>query len=168
LAENFGGHFSATLCRWMSGVYAGVLASSDLPGAVSAGAVCLSADHCHSPAVTDCVSPTWWRVVAAATPSTTHHNVTHRSLSHHLACVRYAALPTMLWCCWLGVRKSVLPVKIEWWGVGVVICVERGADCLRMVLLIPLHPKTTSSLALFKSRVVLPFCVGKEAVKRVL
>jgi len=26
--------------------------------------------------------------------------------------------------------------------VGVVICLERGADCLHMVQLMPLHPKT--------------------------
>ena len=26
----------------------------------------------------------------------------------------------------------------EWWGVGVVICLERGADCLHMVQLMPL------------------------------
>ena len=38
-----------------------------------------------------------------------------------------------------------------------VICVERGADCLCMVHLRPLHSKTQSSLALFKSRLVLPF-----------
>jgi len=37
--------------------------------------------------------------------------------------------------CWLGVRKSIQPVK---WGVGVVICLEWGADCLRMVQLMPL------------------------------
>jgi len=35
--------------------------------------------------------------------------------------------------CWLGVRKRIQPVKTEWWGVGVVICLERGADCLHMV-----------------------------------
>jgi len=29
-------------------------------------------------------------------------------------------LPSVLWNCWLGVRKSIRPVKIEWWGVGVV------------------------------------------------
>jgi len=40
---------------------------------------------------------------------------------------------SVLWHCWLGVRKSIRPVKIEWWGVGVVICLERGADCLHMV-----------------------------------
>jgi len=37
----------------------------------------------------------------------------------------------------------------------VVMCMERGADCLHMVQM-PLHPKTPSSLALFKSRLVLP------------
>jgi len=39
----------------------------------------------------------------------------------------------------------------------VVICPERGTDCLYMVQLMPLHPKTPSSLASFKSRLVLPF-----------
>jgi len=39
----------------------------------------------------------------------------------------------------------------------VVICLQRGADCLHMVQLMPLHPKTSSSLASFKSRLVLPF-----------
>ena len=53
----------------------------------------------------------------------------------------------MLWHCWLGVRKSIRPVKIERWAVGVVISLERGADCLHMVQLMPLHPKTRSSLA---------------------
>jgi len=31
----------------------------------------------------------------------------------------------VLWHCWLGVRKSVRAVKIEWWGVGV--CLEWGS-----------------------------------------
>ena len=38
-----------------------------------------------------------------------------------------------------------------------VICLERGADCLHMVQLMPLHPKTPSSLVSFKSGLVLPF-----------
>ena len=42
------------------------------------------------------------------------------------------------------------------WGVGVVICMEWGADCLHMVQLMPLHPKTPPSLVSFKSRLVLP------------
>jgi len=57
----------------------------------------------------------------------------------------------------LGVRKSIQPVKIEWWGVGVVICLEWGADCLNMVQPMPLHPKPPSSLVSFKSWLVLPF-----------
>ena len=37
-------------------------------------------------------------------------------------------VPSVLWRCWLGGRKGIRPVKTEWWGVGVVICLERGAD----------------------------------------
>ena len=37
------------------------------------------------------------------------------------------------------------------------ICLVRGADCLHMVQLMPLHPKTPPSLASFKSRLVVPF-----------
>jgi len=39
----------------------------------------------------------------------------------------------------------------------VVISLERGADCLHIIQLMPLHPETPSSFASFKSRVVLPF-----------
>jgi len=35
-------------------------------------------------------------------------------------------------------------------GAGVVVCLEQGAD-LHIVQLMPLHPKTLSSLASFKS-----------------
>ena len=61
-------------------------------------------------------------------------------------------------------RKSIRSVKIEWWGVGVVICLERGADCLHVVQLMPLHPETPSSLASFKSWLVLPFFYGLTQV----
>jgi len=39
----------------------------------------------------------------------------------------------------------------------VVICLQRGANCLHMVQLMPLHPKTPSVLASCKPRLVLPF-----------
>jgi len=55
----------------------------------------------------------------------------------------------------------------------VVIGLRRGADCSKMVQLMPLHPETPSALASFKSRLGLPFwyrlypgCPAKEAVKR--
>ena len=74
-------------------------------------------------------------------------------LSVILCC--HIVVPSVLWHCWLCVRKNILSVKIEWWGV-VVICLERGADCLHMVQLMLLHPQTRSSLASFASRLVLP------------
>ena len=66
-------------------------------------------------------------------------------------------VPSVLWHCRLGIEKSVRPVEIEWWGVGVVICLELGAVCLHMVQLMQLLPKTPTSLASFKSRLVIPF-----------
>ena len=37
-----------------------------------------------------------------------------------------------------------------------VMCLKQGADCLHMVKLMKLHTKTSSLLASFKSRLVLP------------
>jgi len=42
----------------------------------------------------------------------------------------------------LGGRKGIRPVKTEWWGADVVICLEQGAD-LHMAQLMPL-PLTVS------------------------
>ena len=28
----------------------------------------------------------------------------------------------------VGGRKGIRPVKTEWWGAGVVVCLEQGAD----------------------------------------
>jgi len=58
--------------------------------------------------------------------------------------------PSVPWHCWLGSRKGIQPVKKQWWGAGVVICLERDAD-LHMAQPMPL------SLASVKSRLVLPF-----------
>jgi len=55
-----------------------------------------------------------------------------------------------------AVRKSIRPVKIDWWGVGVVIC-QWGADCLHNSPADATATQTPSSLASFKSRLVLPF-----------
>ena len=51
-------------------------------------------------------------------------------------------LMSVLWRCWLGGRKGIRPVKTEWWGAGMVIWLERGAD-LHMSQLMPL-PLTVS------------------------
>ena len=84
-------------------------------------------------------------------------------LSKSLSFLTYHIYYMCLLCfgcfCWLGVRKSIRPVKIELFGVGVVMSVhlEHGADCLHMVQLMPLHPQTPSYLVLFKSRLILRF-----------
>jgi len=38
----------------------------------------------------------------------------------------------------MGGKKGIRPVKNEWWGAGVVTCLQRDAD-LHMAQLIPLH-----------------------------
>jgi len=50
----------------------------------------------------------------------------------------------------------------------VVICLERGPNCLHMVQLMPLHSQTRSSLSTFKSRQVLPFwyCVTQVILEK--
>ena len=58
----------------------------------------------------------------------------------------------VLWRCWLGGRKGIRPVKTEWWGAGMVICLDQGADLhMAQLMRLPL------SLAPVKSRLVLPF-----------
>jgi len=49
-------------------------------------------------------------------------------------------LPSVLWCCWLGSRKGIRPVKTEWWGTGMVSCLEWDANDVHMVQLMPLPP----------------------------
>jgi len=65
-------------------------------------------------------------------------------------CMYVFVIPSVLWRRWLGGRKVIRPVKTEWWGAGVVICLERDAD-LHMAQLMPL-PLTVSCF-----RLVLPF-----------
>ena len=81
-------------------------------------------------------------------------------------------LVAVLWCCWLGGRKGIRPVEIEWWGAGVVICLEmvRGTD-LHMAQLMPL-PFTVSCLSKIQTGFTFlvlahPGSPEQRAVKRV-
>ena len=60
---------------------------------------------------------------------------------------------SLLWHCWLGVgRQEEHPAKIEWWGTGVVICLERSANDLIEQAYGPADATATlSSLASLKS-----------------
>ena len=67
------------------------------------------------------------------------------SYTHTVCRINYVLLLrfSVLWHCWLGGRKGIRSVKkTEWWGSGVVICLERCAD-LHMAKLMP-HPLTVS------------------------
>jgi len=79
-------------------------------------------------------------------------------------------LPSVLWCCWLGSRKGMQPVKnMEWWGAGVVVCLEQAANDLHMVQLMPLPPHhllLQQNPGWFILLVpAYPGCPGKKAVK---
>jgi len=68
----------------------------------------------------------------------------------------------------LGGRKGIRPVKTEWWGAGVVICLELGAD-LHMAQLMPLTLTVSCSSKIQIGFTVLvpayPGRPGKETVK---
>ena len=77
---------------------------------------------------------------------------------------------TVLWRCRLGGRKGIRSVKTEWWGAGVVTCLERGAD-LHMAQLMPL-PLTVSRFSKIQIGFIFLIPVhlgshGKRAIKRV-
>jgi len=77
---------------------------------------------------------------------------------------------SVLWRCWLGIRKGIRPVKTEWWGAGMVICLLWGAN-LHTAQLMPL-PLTVSCFS--KIHIGFTFLVpahpgslGQRANKRV-
>ena len=79
-------------------------------------------------------------------------------------------LPSVLWHCWLGGRKGIRSVKNEWWGTGMVICLEQDAD-LHMAQLMPL-PLTVSCFNRIQTGFTFlvlahPGSPRKRAVKRV-
>jgi len=78
-------------------------------------------------------------------------------------------LPSKLWRCWLGGRKGIRPVKTEWWGAGMVVYLEQGAD-LHMAQLMPL-PLTVSCFSKIQTCFTFlapahPGSTGQRAVKR--
>ena len=93
-------------------------------------------------------------------------------ISDFYLCVE--SVPSVLWHCWLGwlgSRKGIrLVKKPEWWGAGMVICLERGAD-MHMAQLVPL-PLTVSCFSKIQIGVTFlvsahPGSPGQRAIKRV-
>jgi len=78
-------------------------------------------------------------------------------------------LPSMLWHCWLDVRKSFYPVKrIKWWGTVVAVWSEAQMICIwscwcHCHLIVSYFIKVQSSLIFLVP--AYPGCPGKKAVK---
>ena len=72
-----------------------------------------------------------WRKTTSQHSQTVSEFLPHKRHSPN----RLLDVTNLLQHCWLGARNSIRPVKIDRWGVGVVICREQGADCLHMVQL---------------------------------
>ena len=78
--------------------------------------------------------------------------------------------PYLFWFCQLGGRKGIQPVKTEWWGAGMVMCLRWGAD-LHVAQLMPLpltvSTTTTHTTVLWLSGFCpgLPWWAGSKNVK---
>jgi len=92
----------------------------------------------------------WWRIETASLCLVWAANHTQSLIFlcwHWASCIYFwfhcvVVGPSVLWRCWLGGRKGIRSVKkTDWWGTGMVICVEWGANDLHMVQLMPLPPR---------------------------
>jgi len=83
-------------------------------------------------------------------------------------CTVKIIVPSVLLSLLVGRQEGHPACKKQWWGTGVVICLERGAD-LHMAQLMPLPITVSCSSKIhigFTFLVpVYPGCPGKEAVK---
>jgi len=101
----------------------------------------------------------------AITPQTEQELLTFQEITER---PRLRCWPSRPWRIVTIADFHVLRYSLEWWGTGVVVCLERGAD-LHMAQLMPL-PLTVScsSKILIGSTFLVPAypgCPGKEAVK---
>jgi len=70
----------------------------------------------------------------------------------------------------LGSRKGIRLVKTEWWGAGVVVCLEQGADLhMAQLMPLPLIVSCFSSIQTDFNSLVLAHLgtPGQTAIKRV-
>ena len=160
---------------------------------VGVGAVSCQAGHpAHASLCTRCAR---WSLVtvahlpaAAADPPTTTQprhrphtppRLARTSCSLLVFLVDNSHLVSTFVCClfafsaltsWLGGRKGIRPVKKQWWGAGVVICLERGADShLAQLMPLPLTVSCFSEIQTGSTFLVptYPGSPGQRAVKRV-
>ena len=80
-------------------------------------------------------SAQWMSAVKSSYANDINFKKTTAAAAAAAAATATTTTTTVLWCFWLDGRKGIWP---EWWGNGVVICLERGANDLHMVQLMPL------------------------------
>jgi len=51
--------------------------------------------------------------------------LTQMANQHYLCFTVSTSVPSVLWCCWLGGKKGIWPIKTEWFGAGVVVYQKR-------------------------------------------
>ena len=121
--------------------------------------------HCHSLSLASVKSrlvlPFWYRLTWVV-PDKGPLNVCSTSSScYKLFSETWAFLVLNCTHNLLVGHQEAHPARKNWvMRCCVVICLQRDADCLHMVQLMPLHPQTPSSLASFHTdwyRLVLPF-----------
>ena len=108
-----------------------------------------------------CSNRSYHMLCIAMWPNNDHNNTSFGFLQHfrlefgtgRQMCLQ-SFVPLVIWCCWTGGRKSIWPVKAGWWGVGIVICLQRGANDVHMVQQMPL---TTNHLCFSKIQNALCF-----------
>jgi len=86
-------------------------------------------------------------------------------------CINYFTFIVAVSFAFLGGRKGIWPVKkLEWWGTGMVICLERDADLhMAQLMSLPLAVSCFSKIQIGFTFLVpaYPGSEGKRAVKRV-
>jgi len=68
------------------------------------------------------VWPSWYRLTTVVPDKIQESRKTSVCVRNHL--------PSVSWCCWLGGRNGIQPVKTEWWDAGVVICLGDVQICI--------------------------------------
>jgi len=93
-----------------------------------------------------------WAMPQFSRPHITSNSTLVETMQLQLSCLAVSALTLLI-----GHQEEHPTCKNGVvWGVGVVVCLERSADCLYMVQLMPLSSQNPTISCIIKSRLVLP------------
>ena len=155
--------------------------SVNLPCILCIGNIILAIWHCSAinwiiVKVNVCVLVCVWYSIIFASYSSTYYMMQKWYYTTHTHFNDYpiysTTVPSVLWCCWLGYRKGIRPIKN--WVVGLLTSLSVWSEVQTCIWPSWCHCHSLS-LASVKSRLVLPLFLipahpgspGKRAVKRV-